>query len=147
MQWCILSSDILLRCIIPLCGSHLPIHLHIVWFTSQMYRISLLWINVYIYICIVCIEFLFLLSWIIQAAILPHNEFKSNLYKIFQLFNIRPCKFEKWVNTTSHGQGGRHFADGIFRCIFVNEKFYILFEISLKFVPKGPIDNNPSLVR
>ena len=26
-----------------------------------------------------------------------------------------------------------------FRCIFVNENFYILIQISLKFVPKGPI--------
>ena len=34
----------------------------------------------------------------------------------------------------------------ILRCIFVNEKFYILIRISLKFVRKGPIDNNPALV-
>ena len=37
-------------------------------------------------------------------------------------------------------------ADDIFRNIFVNEKFCILIKISLKFVPKGPIDNNPALV-
>ena len=37
-------------------------------------------------------------------------------------------------------------ADYIFRCIFVNEKFCILINISQKFVPKGPIDNNPALV-
>ena len=36
-------------------------------------------------------------------------------------------------------------ADNIFRCICVNE-FGILIEISPKFVPKGPIDNNPALV-
>ena len=29
---------------------------------------------------------------------------------------------------------------------FVNEKFYILMKISLKFVHKGSIDNNPALV-
>ena len=29
---------------------------------------------------------------------------------------------------------------------FMNEKFCILIKISLKFVPKGPIDNNPALV-
>ena len=39
------------------------------------------------------------------------------------------------------------FADGIFKCIVVNEKFYILLKISLKFIPKGPIDNNPALVQ
>ena len=37
-------------------------------------------------------------------------------------------------------------ADDIFRWMFVNEKFCSLIRISLKFVPKGPIDNNPALV-
>ena len=37
-------------------------------------------------------------------------------------------------------------ADGISRCIFMNEKFCILIETSLKFVPKVPINNNPLLV-
>ena len=31
-------------------------------------------------------------------------------------------------------------------CIFVNEKYCILIQISLKIVPKSPIDNNPALV-
>ena len=41
------------------------------------------------------------------------------------------------------GQNGRHFADDIFKFIFMNEKFCLFFLIrnSLKFVPKGPIDN------
>ena len=50
------------------------------------------------------------------------------------------------INSSPPGQNGRHFADNIFRCIFVNEKFCILIIISLKFVPKGPIDNNPALI-
>ena len=37
-------------------------------------------------------------------------------------------------------------ADNIFKCMFLNENFYILIKIPLKFVPKGPIDNNPALV-
>ena len=37
------------------------------------------------------------------------------------------------------------FADNIFGCNFMNEKFRILIKISLKFVPKGPIDNYPAL--
>ena len=44
------------------------------------------------------------------------------------------------------GQNGRNFPNDIFGCIFMNEKLCILIEISLKFVPKGPIDNNPALV-
>ena len=35
-------------------------------------------------------------------------------------------------------------ADDIFICIFVNDKFCILIKLSLKFVPKIPIDNNPA---
>ena len=52
----------------------------------------------------------------------------------------------QWVNSSPPGQNGRHFTDYIFRCIFVNEKFCMLIQISLKFVPKGPIDNNPAFV-
>ena len=37
--------------------------------------------------------------------------------------------------------------DNIFKCIFSNEKFRFLTEISLEFVSKGPIDNNPALVK
>ena len=44
------------------------------------------------------------------------------------------------------GQNGRYFADYIFKCISMNEKFCILIRISLKFVPWGPIDNNPAQV-
>ena len=33
----------------------------------------------------------------------------------------------------------------IFRPIFVNEKFCILIETSMNFVPNGPIDNNSAL--
>ena len=43
------------------------------------------------------------------------------------------------VNTSPRGQNGRHFADDMLRCIFVNEKFSILIKIWLRFVPKGPI--------
>ena len=43
------------------------------------------------------------------------------------------------------GQNGRHLPY-IFERIFLDEKIRILIKISLKFVPKGPIDNNPALV-
>ena len=49
-------------------------------------------------------------------------------------------------NTLRPRQNGRHFTDAIFKCIFFNENVWILNEISLKFVPKGPIDNIPALV-
>ena len=39
------------------------------------------------------------------------------------------------------------FADNIFKCIFLNENFWIPIKNSLKFVPKGPIDKIPVLVQ
>ena len=39
------------------------------------------------------------------------------------------------------------FADNIFKWIFLNENVSILNNISLKFVPKGPINNIPALVQ
>ena len=42
---------------------------------------------------------------------------------------------------------GRHFADDTFKRIFVNENVRILIEISLKFVPKDPMNNIPALVQ
>ena len=50
------------------------------------------------------------------------------------------------VNSSPPGQNGRHFADSIFRCIFMNEKFCTFIKISVKFVPKGAIDNNPVMM-
>ena len=45
------------------------------------------------------------------------------------------------VSSSLPGQNGHHFEDNIFKCIFMSEKFCILIRISLKFAPKGPIDN------
>ena len=53
----------------------------------------------------------------------------------------------RWVNTLRPRQIGRHFAEDIFKCIFVNENVWIPIKISLKFVPKGPINNIPALVQ
>ena len=52
------------------------------------------------------------------------------------------------INSSLPGQNGGHFADDIFRCLFVNEMLCILIKILLKFefVSKSPIDNNQALV-
>ena len=50
------------------------------------------------------------------------------------------------LNTLRPGQNGRRFADDTFKRIFSNENVRISIKISLKFVPKGPIDNIPALV-
>ena len=42
---------------------------------------------------------------------------------------------------------GRHFADDIFKCIFLNENVWISLKMSLKFAPRGPINNIPAMVQ
>ena len=66
--------------------------------------------------------------------------------------NSSGCQRQMWVNsgeidlnTLRPRQNGRHFADDIFKCIFVNEIVWIPIEISLKFVSKGSINNYPAL--
>ena len=51
------------------------------------------------------------------------------------------------IDTLRPRQKGRHFADDIFKCIFVNENVWISIGISLNFFPRGPINNIPALVQ
>ena len=51
------------------------------------------------------------------------------------------------LNSLRPRQNGRHFADNVFKCIVLNENVWISLKISLKFVPKGLINNLPSLVQ
>ena len=51
------------------------------------------------------------------------------------------------VNTLRPRQNGRRFADDTFKRIFLNENVRISIKISLKFVPKGPINNIAALVQ
>ena len=52
----------------------------------------------------------------------------------------------EYVTSSSHRQKGHHFADDIFKHISLKEKVRFWTKISLKFVPKGPTDNNQALV-
>ena len=42
---------------------------------------------------------------------------------------------------------GSHVTDNIFKCIFFTESHRILIETSIKFYPKGPVDNMLALVQ
>ena len=53
----------------------------------------------------------------------------------------------QWVNTLRLRQNGFHFADDIFKCIFLNENVWISLEFSLKIFPKVPINIIPALVQ
>ena len=69
-----------------------------------------------------------------QVSVQPMTNISIKI--ITFLFNLSPP-----------GQNGHHFADDTFKCIFLNENVRISIKISLKFVPKGPIDNKAALVQ
>ena len=51
------------------------------------------------------------------------------------------------LNTLRPRQNGRRFADDVFKCTFLNLNVWISLKMSLKFVPKFPINNIPALVQ
>ena len=85
------------------------------------------------------------------------NAFNSTTYAISVSTNDNKRKFiltflqnysaHKGFNTLRPRQNERHFADDVFKLIFLNENVRISIDISLKFVPKDQINNIPSLVQ
>ena len=77
--------------------------------------------------------------WLLISWKLGHQPVK---------ISVRRSSFtNKDINTLRPKQNGRHFADDIFKCIFLNENVWIPIKFSMKFVLKGPINNIPSLVQ
>ena len=92
--------------------------------------------------------FLLLITLIKQVAgylkkYSSHFALYSDIFATYTCENVQ----YKYLNTLRPGQNWRHFADNIFKCIFLNENVWIPTKISLKFVPKGPINNIPALVQ
>ena len=54
--------------------------------------------------------------------------------------------YARAINSSPPGQNGRRFRRRYFQMHFREWKVFIAIKISLKFVPKGPIGNNPALV-
>ena len=76
----------------------------------------------------------FIWKWL-QLYICVYILLPSLRYNMVGVITLRPR------------QNGHHFADDTFKLIFVNENVWISITISLKFVPKGPINNIPALVQ
>ena len=51
------------------------------------------------------------------------------------------------LNHSARNEMAADFSDDIFRCIYLNESYSILIQISMKFVSIGLIDKNPALVQ
>ena len=81
------------------------------------------------------------LSWV--TRLMKHRPVSADMPK-FHLTSPPLSIFPTLFNSSPPGQNGHYFTGDSFMCIFVNEKFCIW--ISLKFVPKGPIDNNRAMI-
>ena len=53
----------------------------------------------------------------------------------------------QWVNSLRPRQNRRHFADDVFKYNFLNENVWIPIKLSMKILPKGPINNIPTMVQ
>ena len=88
------------------------------------------------------------------VIIFCHSDDKPAPNCIMQLYStaeecIIICQYHLIykINILRLRQNGDRFADNAFKRIFLNENVRISIKISLKFVPKGPIYNNPALVQ
>ena len=82
--------------------------------------------------------------WAVQDALSWQRQWDDIiLCTIFWL----ACPLIFSLNSLRLWQNGSHFVDDIFKCIFLSENVWISIEISLKFVPKGAINNIPALVQ
>ena len=81
------------------------------------------------------------IRWFLYLNLHTNDKSKKQMDNFFILNLVMKLKLWKLIGLLELVQNGHHFADDIFECIFLNEIIFILIQISLKFVPKGPIDN------
>ena len=88
-------------------------------------------------------------SWQVHVITLWQPLQVANMLKrkCFKMTTPSAASDANFVQMTFSFQNGNHSAENIFRCIFMNQKICIFIKISLKFVPKVPIDNNRALVQ
>ena len=73
----------------------------------------------------------FLSSWKKQTK--NHEVWVSNHHFLWGIDNI--------INMLSHEEKGWNVADNIFKCILLNEKFWIGNQISVKYISNGLLAN------
>ena len=89
-------------------------------------------------------------STVCSGADQRKHQRSTSLAFVWRIHRWPVCKefdLDNRINTLGPRKNGRHFADDILKCIFLNENAGILPKISLKFVPKVRINNIPALVQ
>ena len=86
------------------------------------------------------------LNWICKFWSLNIRKWEKALLMNNFMVSSETLQQHSNVNTLRPRQNGSLFSDDTFKRIFVNENIRISIKISLKFVPKSSINNNPALV-
>ena len=124
-------------------------------YSILLYRTMLWWNQLYHYSYITKS---FLSHWSVCKYRCPLQMTFPDAFILFEKVwykssSVHSLNFSRWedcfdlLNTLRPRQHGRHFADYTFKLIFLNENFIFSNKISLKFVPKGPINNIPALIQ
>ena len=87
------------------------------------------------------------LKWIKTAHTNSLTSAVFEWYIITRFFRLDANHLIVLINTLRPIQNSRHFADNTYKRIFLNETARISIKISLKFVSKGPVNDNSALVR
>ena len=95
---------------------------------------------------IIIILFIIIIIAIVSIIIIIINII-GILLLIALIIIIITANSQSVINTLRPRKNERRFADDIFKCIVLIETVRISIKIPLKFVPKGPINNNPALVQ
>ena len=83
-----------------------------------------------------------------SCIFIQEDAFENVIWKMVDILYRPQCvnpQVASCFNSLRPEQNGWHVADNILKCNFLNEKCYMLIQISLKFDPKGLIDNKPGL--
>ena len=83
----------------------------------------------------------------VQYSPLSYGLINSILHIAHLLNKSQQCTSPISHNASFCNRNGRHFADAIFKYIFLNENVWTPIKISLKFVLKGSINNIPATVQ
>ena len=114
------------------------------------------WVRYFVWTVMIYIQYLQYQNLIFKSF---YSSLKDFMMQIGHLHNwssimARICTFclcheeeSAVLDTLRPRQNGRHFPDDIFKWFFLNENVWISITISLRFVPRGPINNIPTLVQ
>ena len=119
-----------------------------IWHRKRFVTLSFLWHDRDLFY--VCVNVSYDSLIVIEPKTCPYHV-RSNWPRLthppyFWLIIEMPT-FLYAINTLSPRRNRRHFADDIFKCIFVNDNVWISLKIWLKFVPRVPINNIPAMVQ